>query len=71
MEEFFLCAFLVGKEMNIVNQQGVHRTIITFQLVQLAILECVHHILDEALCAHVEDFGVFLMCHNGIAYSVQ
>ena len=71
MEELLLGALLVGEELDVIDEQGIDATVITLELFNGVILQRLHHVLDEPLGVHVDDFGVFLAFFDGVANGVQ
>ena len=49
VKEFFLRTKLLGKKLNVVDQQHVDRPVIHHEFLHGAFLQCTHHVLDKPL----------------------
>src|SRR5690606_32951928 len=49
MKKLLLRALLVGKELDVVDQQGIDRTVVALELIDRIQLQRLHHVGDEAL----------------------
>jgi len=58
VEKLFLGTLFTGEELNIVNQQSVHRTVEALELVDRIQLQCLDHVGHKALGMQVHDLGI-------------
>jgi hypothetical protein len=71
MEKLFLRAFFTSKKLNVINQQGVYGTIITFEIIDGIVLQRLDHVLHEALGVEVDHLGGGILLHNEIAHGMH
>ena len=71
MEELFLRALFLGKELNIVNQQRIDRTVITLEVVDGVHLQRLDHIGDETLGMQIHDSGSRILLQQMVTNRVH
>ena len=71
MKEFLLRAFLAGKELNVVYEQGVKGSIIAFELINGIVLQGTHHVCDKSFGVQIGNIGAGFLALNGMAYGMH
>ena len=71
MEKLFLGSFFIGKELNVIDQQGVNGAVVTLKLFDGVVLQRFNHVLNETLGVHIDHFRVRLTRHNAVPHRVQ
>ena len=62
---------LTGKELHIVDQQGIDRPHPPLECVDGAMLQCLDHLGDKAFRVHVQHLRVLVALEDAIAYGVH
>ena len=55
MEEFFLCPLLAGDELDVINQEYVHRSVTILKLDNTVGAQGSNKVIREALAGDVDD----------------
>ena len=55
MEKLLLCAFLLGQELNVIDQQHIHVAELVAKRGHLVVSERVDHLVGELLAGNVAD----------------
>ena len=71
MEEFFLRALFVGKELDVIDQQRVDGAVVAFKLFDRIVLQSFNHVLHKTLGVHIHHFRVRFTRHNAVTDSMQ
>ncbi|CSC15440.1 Uncharacterised protein [Vibrio cholerae] len=71
VEELFLRTLFVGKELNIVDQQGIYTAIVAFEFFNRVVLQGFYHVLHETLRVHVHHFSVRVVINNRVTHRMQ
>jgi hypothetical protein len=71
VEELFLCAVLVGKELHIVDQQQIQRVVAVLEFVKSLALVGLNHIRNKLFGVDVENFGVGPVLQQLVAHGVH
>ena len=71
MEELLLGALLAGEELDIVDEQGVDRAVVPFELVDAVMLQGLDHLRDEALRVQVDHPGLGIGIEDGVTDGVH
>ncbi|MNY03045.1 hypothetical protein D3C86_1356440 [compost metagenome] len=58
VEKLFLGTLLAGEELNVIDQQRIHRTVETFELVDSVQLQGLDHVRHETLGMQVHHLGI-------------
>ncbi len=64
-------SFFIGKELNVIDQQGVNGAVVTLKLFDGVVLQRFNHVLNETLGVHIDHFRVRLTRHNAVPHRVQ
>ena len=64
-------SFFIGKELNVIDQQGVNGAVVTLKLFDGVVLQRFNHVLNETLRVHIDHFRIRLTRHNAVAHRVQ
>ena len=71
MEKFLLGALLPGKELDVVDQQCIHRSVAFLELVDFIVLKRGDHLPDESFGLQVHDVGARVLVQHPVAGSVH
>jgi len=71
MEELFLGTLLLGEELDIVDQQGIHRAIEALEFVDRIELQRLDHIGNKAFGMQINDFRVGVLLQQVIAHRMH
>ncbi|MNF84541.1 hypothetical protein D3C84_669100 [compost metagenome] len=58
MEKLFLGTLLTSEELNVIDEQGIHRTVEALELVDCVQLKGLDHVRDETLGVQVNNLRV-------------
>ena len=61
IEKFQLGAFLIGKELDIIDQQSVQVTILAPELLLVVVFDRIDVVIGEGFAGNVFDLGVGIM----------
>ena len=68
MEKLLLRAFFIGKELNVIDEQGVNGAVVAFKLFNRVVLQGFYHVLNKALGVHIDHLRVGLAGHDAITH---
>ena len=71
MEELLLRVLLPGKELDVVDQQCIHRSVAFLELVDFIVLKRGDHLPDELFGAQVHDVGARVLLQHPVAGSLH
>jgi hypothetical protein len=58
---------LLRKELNVVDEQGIHRTVVLHEVLHGALLERFDHVLNEALRVKIDHLGIGIFIQHTVA----
>src|SRR5215216_3747337 len=67
MKELFLCAFLAGHKLHVIDQQHVNRAILLAKALRLIVTNSVDKIVHETLRRYVAEFEMLIASFDGVA----
>ena len=67
MEEFLLGVFLTRKELYVIDQQSIQRSVVALEFVNGVMLQRLNHIRDEAFRVNVNNFSVTFSLSGQVA----
>ncbi|MNF91501.1 hypothetical protein D3C84_741040 [compost metagenome] len=71
MEKLFLGTLFTGEELNVIDEQRIHRTVEALELVDGIELQCLDHVRNETLGMQVDHLGIRILLEQVVTHSMH
>ena len=71
MEELFLGPFLASEELNVIDEQGVDRSVKALELIDCVELQGLDHVSYKTLGMQVHDLGIRILLQEVVTHRVH